>query len=270
MYEMATETQLTKPKGQNFDLSYEEARRDEPITGGKFLFYIGLMILWVFCLMVGEGRAGVVVSEAEVHAAVTEFVQDRLADISGEIEVTVRRRGDLAVEGVGAVALRVRQDRMRSQARSIPLVLEVMRGPAMVREYRLVADVRYFDDVVVAARSIMRGERVGEEAVIIERRDVTMILGKYFSTIEQLEGMQAKMRIGFGRPLNSFYLERRPLVERGDMVRIEAKVGGIVAVTMGLAKDKGAQGDNIVVMNTTSREKLLAEVIGPGKVRVLF
>ncbi|MGA1196597.1 MAG: flagellar basal body P-ring formation chaperone FlgA, partial [Candidatus Latescibacterota bacterium] len=174
------------------------------------------------------------------------------------------------IDGVGAVRLRVRQDRLRSQARSIPVVLEVMRGPALVREYQMMADVRYLDDVVVAMRSIERGELIDEGSVTIERCDVTMLLGKYFSSMEQLEGLQAKMRIGLGRPLNMHYLEQRPLVERGDMVRIEAKVGGIVAVTMGLAKDKGAEGDHIVVMNTTSREKLLAEVIGPGKVRVLF
>ncbi|MBT4139545.1 MAG: flagellar basal body P-ring formation protein FlgA [Candidatus Latescibacteria bacterium] len=267
---MISETQLHSSTWQKEPLADEDTRRDEPLTGSKVLFYIGLMILWVLCLMIGEGRADVVVSESEVHAAVTEYVQDRLTDVSSDIEVTVRRRGELLIDGVGAVRLRVRQDRFRSQARSIPLVLEVMRGPALVREYRLVADVRYFDDVVVAARSIVRGERVGEEAVMIERRDVTMILGKYYSSIDELEGLQAKMRIGFGRPLSMHYLEKRPLVERGDMVRIEAKVGGIVAVTMGLAKDKGAKGDHVIVVNTSSREKLLAEVIGPGKVRVLF
>ena len=267
---MTTETLTTETKWQGYDLSREDKRRETPLTTGKVLMYIGLMILWVLCLMVGEGQADVVVSESEIHAAVTEYVQDRLVDFAGEVEVTVRRRGELVIAGVGAVKLRLRQDRLRSQARSIPLVLEVMRGPAMVREYRLVADIRYYDDVVVAARSIERGESLGKEAVLVERRDVTMMLGKYFTNVAQLDGKQAKMRIGFGRPLNTYYVEERPLIERGDMVRIEAKVGGIVAVTMGLAKDKGAEGDHIIVMNASSREKLLAEVIGPGKVRVLF
>lgn len=267
---MTAKTLTTDAKWQGCDLSREDIRRETPLTTGKVLMYIGLMILWVLCLMVGEGQADVVVSESEIHAAVTDYVQDRLVDFAGDVEVTVRRRGELVIAGVGAVKLRLRQDRLRSQARSIPLVLEVMRGPAMVREYRLVADIRYYDDVVAAARAIDRGESLSAEALLVERRDVTMLLGRYFSKIAQLEGMQAKMRIGFGRPLNTHYVEERPLVERGDMVRIEAKVGGIVAVTMGLAKDKGAAGDLIMVMNASSREKLLAEVIGPGKVRVLF
>lgn len=253
-----------------YDLLEKPTKSNKSMSSGKVLFYIGLMILWVLCLMVGEGRADVVVTQQEIYAVVTDFVQGRLADFPGEVEVTVRRRGDLNIDGVGAVRLRVRQDRLRSNARSLPLVLEVMRGPVLVQEHRMVADVRYFDEVVVALNPIMRGDVIDAGSVIVERRDVTMLLGKYFSNLDQLEGMQAKMRIGMGRPINTHYIEERPLVERGDMVRIEAKVGGIVAVTMGLAKDKGAEGDHIVVMNTTSREKLLAEVIGPGKVRVLF
>lgn len=267
---MTSEVVMTEHKTYVNDLSHNRQAKDASMSSGKVLFYIGLMILWVLCLMVGEGRADVVVSEAEIHAAVTDYVQDRLSDFAGEIDVTVRRHGDLQIEGVGAVRLRVRQDRFRSQARSIPVVLEVMRGPAMIREYRLMADVRYFDDVAVAMQSIDRGESLTASVLTVEKRDVTTVLGKYYSSVEQLEGMQAKMRIGMGRPINPHYVEERPLVERGDMVRIEAKVGGIVAVTMGLARDKGAEGDHIVVMNTTSREKLLAEVIGPGKVRVLF
>ena len=236
----------------------------------KTLLYIGLMILWALCLMVGEGRADVMVSEAEIHAAVTAYAHERLADFRGEIDVTVRRRGDLHIEGVGAVRLRVRPDRIRSNARSLPVVLEVKRGPVVVREYHLIADVRYFADVVVAVRSIDRGEPIGEDAVTTERRDVSMILGKYFPDIDQLDGMRAKMRIGLGRPLSTRYVEVTPLVERGDMVRIQAKVGGIMATTQGIARDSGAKGERIVVQNANSREKLLAEVVAPGKVRVVF
>ncbi len=236
----------------------------------SILFYIGLMIFLVLCLMVGQSRADVVVSEAEIHAAVTGYVHDVVSDFAGETVVKVLRQGDLHIAGVGAVTLRVRQDRLRSQARSIPVVLEVVRGPVVIREYQLIAEVQYFDDVVVANRAIERGETIAESAVVIERRDVTMLLGKYYARFDQVDAMQAKMRIGMGRPLSSNYLEAVPLVERGDMVRILAQVGGITATITGIARDSGSKGDHIVVQNAESREKLLVEVIGPGKVRVVF
>jgi len=182
----------------------------------------------------------------------------------------VRRRGDLHLAGVGAVQLRVRPDRMSSNARSLPVVLEILRGPAVVGTHHIVADMQYFDDVVVAARSIDRGESLSEDAVVVERREVTMMLGKYFSSLAQTNGMRARMRIGLGRPLSGHFVEAIPLVERGDMVRIRASIGGIVATTTGIARDSGAKGDRIVVQNATSREMLQAEVVGPGTVQVVF
>ena len=78
------------------------------------------------------------------------------------------------------------------------------------------------------------------------------------------------MRIGFGRLIGERYTERIPAVNRGEMVRIRVDVGGVKATTMGIAKATGAVGDHIVVQNTSSREKLLVRIIGPGTVQVMF
>ena len=236
----------------------------------KTWLYAFLMILWALCLIAGESYANVMVSQAEIHAAVTSYVEDMLSDFDGEVDVTIRHKGDLRVEGVGAVKLRVRPDRFRSHARSLPVVLEVVRGPVVIREYSMIAQVRYFDDVVISTRPIERGEPISEDAITTERREVTTILGRYISQVSELENCRAKMKIGLGRPLSFRYLETTPVVERGDMVRIRAKIGGIVATAVGIARESGAKGDRIVVQNTSSREKLMAEVVAPGTVQIVF
>ena len=236
----------------------------------RTLFYILLMILWTLCLAVGDGRADVVVSEARIHTAVTDYVRQMLTDFPGELAISVRRIGDLQVAGTGAVDLLVRPSSGRSHARSVPVVLELRRGPVVVREYPVIADVRYFDQVLVAARPIRRSEALTEAVVMAERREVTTMLGRYLSDPVEVQGMQAKMRIGVGRPVQARFVERIPVVNRGDRVRIRAQIGGITAVTVGIAREGGAAGDQIVVQNASSREKLLAEVVAPGLVRVLF
>ncbi len=235
----------------------------------RALIYVVLMILWMFCLMLTDGEAEVVVSKEEIHAVVTEYVGEVLSDFEGEIEVSVRRQGDLKLKGTGAVALHVRPSQGRSSARSFPVTLEVRRGPVVIREYLMSANVRYFDQVVVASRPILRGEPV-LEAVRVERREVTTRLGRYVREASELEGMRARTRIGTGRPIDTRYVERIPAVERKDRVRIQANVGGIRAVTVGVAKESGAIGDRIVVENIDSREKLLVEVLAPGVVQVVF
>lgn len=47
-------------------------------------------------------------------------------------------------------------------------------------------------------------------------------------------------------------------------------MGGVRAVVPGTADESGAVGDRITVRNLGSRERLLAEIVAPGVVRVVF
>jgi flagella basal body P-ring formation protein FlgA len=148
-------------------------------------------------------------------------------------------------------------------------VLEILRGPVVVREYLLSAGVRYFDQMLVAVRPIQRGEPVAE-GVGLERREVTTRLGRYMTDLSELEGMRAKTRIGAGRPIDMRNVEPIPAVERKDRVSIRVNVGTIRASIEGVATESGVIGDRIVVQNVSSREKLLAEIVAPGVVQVIF
>ncbi len=232
--------------------------------------YTFLMILWGGLLTAGEGIADVTLSELEVHNAVKEYVVDLLHQFDGDVEVTVRRRGSISIRGTGQISLNVVASSRRNNDRMIPVILEVMRGPVVVETFPIVANVKYFAQVLVAARPIQRGEPIESEALSIERRPVTTILGRYLSNPADLKGKRAKMRIPFGRHIDPRFLEPIPDVNRGDHVLIEVRVGGIRASADGVASQNGVIGDKIVVQNSSSGEKLLAEIVEPGRVRVAF
>ena len=232
--------------------------------------YTLLMILWGGLLTIGEGIADVTISEQDVHTAVQEYVADLLTNFSGDVEVTVRRRGPIAISGAGKVTLKVVPSGRRTNGRMIPVVLQVRRGTVIVESIRIVANVASYDHVLVASRPIQRGETLESEAFSIEHRPVTTILGRYVYDPAQLDGKRAKMRIPFGRHIDPRFVETIPDISRGDRVMIEVNVGGIHASADGVASQSGVVGDKIVVHNSSSREKLLAEVIEPGRVRVAF
>ena len=140
--------------------------------------YMLLMFLCVGLIIVGEGIADVTVSEKDVHTTVRDYVTDMLADFEGDIEVDVRRRGPIAISGIGQVELNVVPSSRRSNGRMIPVLLEVTRGPVVVETFPIVANVKYYDHVLVASRPIQRGEQLASEAFSIERRPVTTILGR--------------------------------------------------------------------------------------------
>ncbi len=233
----------------------------------KSFVYSTLVAIWVALLCLGEGIADVAVSESQVQEAVESYVNDFL-DFSGDLEITARRRGPVMVSGTGSVSVQVVPSSRRVSARAIPVLVEFVRGPVVVETIPVVATVRYFEQVLVAARPIQRGERLESEAVNLERREVTAHLDRYFTNTDDLEGKRVKTRIGFGRTIEPRYIEAIPTVSKGDLVRIEVRLSGVTASVEGIASESGVTGDVIVVKNAASRQKLMAEVIGPGRVRV--
>jgi|GEM_PF-1719118 flagella basal body P-ring formation protein FlgA len=236
----------------------------------KTMLYFGLMVLWMLCLVVADGEATVVVSREEIHNTVTEYVHDLLSDFGGEIEVSVRQFTDLKVEGTGAVDIVAKPTTRRASARSIPVMLEIRRGPVVIQDLLLSASVKYYDEVAVAAKTIQRGDPLELTTVVMESREVTTRLGRYIADPAELSGHRAKTRIVIGRQIDRRLVELMPAVERKDRVQIQVNVRGVRASISGRAMESGVVGDHIVVQNTASQEKMIAEIVAPGVVEVYY
>jgi flagella basal body P-ring formation protein FlgA len=59
-----------------------------------------------------------------------------------------------------------------------------------------------------------------------------------------------------------------PLVERGAVVTVQARVAGVRVTTSGKALDEGAAGATISVELADTKQRVLAQVTGPQKVEV--
>jgi len=87
-------------------------------------------------------------------------------------------------------------------------------------------------------------------------------------SVEQIVGMELKRPVPAGQPLQLADLTRPALVQRGAIVQIQLTAGGLSVSGQAVAIDAGAVGDQVRVQNINSRALLMAEVIGPGQVRV--
>jgi flagella basal body P-ring formation protein FlgA len=85
-----------------------------------------------------------------------------------------------------------------------------------------------------------------------------------------LSGHRAKTRIVIGRQIDRRLVELMPAVERKDRVQIQVNVRGVRASISGRAMESGVVGDHIVVQNTASQEKMIAEIVAPGVVEVYY
>lgn len=88
-------------------------------------------------------------------------------------------------------------------------------------------------------------------------------------SLEQVVGMELRRPVAAGQPIALTDLIRPPLVKRGTTVRIELSASGLSITGQAVALDAGAEGEKIRVQNLTSKAFLVAEVTGPGQVRVM-
>ena len=59
-------------------------------------------------------------------------------------------------------------------------------------------------------------------------------------------------------------------VTRGDRVLIVAQSPWFRVTTKGVARDNGARGEDVRVLNLSSKKEVVGKVVGPQTVRVAF
>ncbi len=120
-----------------------------------------------------------------------------------------------------------------------------------VRQGRAWARVEVFRSrpVVVVRRDVERGEVLGPDDV--EVRAGRPVRGA-LTDPDRAVGKRARRSLRAGAPLAASDLETVPVVSRGDLVRLVARVGGVTASTLGRALEPAGLGERIRVENLTS------------------
>ena len=81
-------------------------------------------------------------------------------------------------------------------------------------------------------------------------------------------GLAARHALRPGQPLAAADLMKPEIVARNDTVTIVYRVPGIMLTLRGQAKDAGALGDTIGVLNIESKRVVQAVVSGPDRVTI--
>lgn len=158
----------------------------------------------------------------------------------------------------------------RQRGRSLAFSIEFIQNDKIIRRLHGSARVELKADVVVAETEIARGSLLRAEMLSIEKRVVPLGPLTLCTDIAQVTGKAAKRRIAAGREINKGYIAIPPDVMAGEVVMIKAENEKIKVTAKGIARQDGAIGDVIQVLNSRSNRKLQAMVIGRSKVQVLF
>ncbi|MGL4860764.1 MAG: flagellar basal body P-ring formation chaperone FlgA, partial [Enterobacteriaceae bacterium] len=123
--------------------------------------------------------------------------------------------------------------------------------------------------VVVAKRTLQRGEKLAANDIELKKRNITSLHNGYITDPDDVMGLSVKKRIRDMQPISLSQLDQPMLVDRGQQVTILAGQDGIEIKTLGEAMKKGRKGDLIKVRNLSSGKVVTATVVDLGVVRVM-
>ena len=126
-------------------------------------------------------------------------------------------------------------------------------------------DIARARPVLVLTRALRRGDVIAPDDV--EVRSGQGASGGH-SDPSQVVGKQLVRPLRSGSPLGPRDLKSVPLVARGDLVRIVARVGGVVASTVGKSMETGGVGDLVRVENLQSGRLLTGTLQEGGVVEI--
>ena len=123
-------------------------------------------------------------------------------------------------------------------------------------------------DAAVLTRSVVRGEVLRANDVVIERKPKRELTGDNIADAGVAVGMAVRQPIRGGQILRRADLMKPELVSRNEQITLIFQAPGLSLTVRGTATEAGSEGDVVSVINTQSKRQLQGVVTGPGQVTV--
>ena len=124
--------------------------------------------------------------------------------------------------------------------------------------------------VLLAKRDLVRGEPVQSSDFSTRLVDCKSLRQEVMSHLPDGMIYQLTCNLRTGQPLPSKRLQPYRLIKRGELVQVVLQQGGVRVSTRGIAMGNGTLKEIITVKNPTSRKFFQAQVVGSGKVVVVY
>ncbi len=126
------------------------------------------------------------------------------------------------------------------------------------------ARIETYDFVLVAARSLSRGDRLSSGNVRLEKRALsTLTSGAYFSP-DDVRGYVAKASIFQGQVITDRKVTAPVLVKRNQSIVVETTIGSLTIQSRAKAMNSGAAGETVVCQSLSSKEEFTGVLQSDG------
>ncbi|HZS49140.1 MAG TPA: flagellar basal body P-ring formation chaperone FlgA [Blastocatellia bacterium] len=215
-------------------------------------------------------RAGQTVPAEQIQKSVESFVRERFAWATAEVTLQFPTQQEDVQVPRGQLMIRPSVPGVATPADRLFVNVSLEVDGHVAKYLSVEVNVEAVATVAVIAHNVERGDAVTVDDVRFERRQVGADMRRYFTSGRDLVGKQAAVSLQEGAVLQTSMLNDRMLIKRGDPVRIIAKAGALEIFATGEAKGGGRLGDRIDVINRSSGQIVVGEIIADKTVRVTF
>lgn len=224
---------------------------------------------WLVPAEITVRRAAQEIDPEWVQAVVEEYLSETEPYKSGSFQLMNLRTNTLPLLPTGELGYKIMPQAMMSPTQ-LGLTLYVTVDNVEEARIRVSGQVDLVVKAVVADRHLEKDHVLEPGDLRLARINLSHLPEGSMTDLKQAEGMSLRRRMTPGQPILSRDLSKVDVVNRGEMVTILAISGSLKVTSSGVARQSGAVGETITVVNSRSQKSILATVIAPNTVQVHF
>ena len=240
-------------------------------TAAAFGRAVVLAAAFAIALLLAAGVHAESASVERVRADLERFIGEHVDAEPSAVELPELRGFDYDVSGVpGALRTELSTRSAMPFRGRVAITVALYVGDQLVKRAVVSPYVRLSDRIVVTARALKKGDVVTANDLAYSDRDRAESPGDAVRDLAALVGLRSKRALAGDQLLREGDFEPVPIVERGDRVMLVLQSGALLIQVTGQAKERGATGDWIRVVNLDSKRELTGRVDREGRVHVPF
>ena len=230
---------------------------------------------WLATMAVMPGAAVSARAESpaieRVRADLERFVDERIEDPSASVEIPPLRAFDFDLSRMPGEIRTELSSRSATPFRGrVSITVALYAGEVLVKRAVVSPYVEIADRVLVAKRTLARGHVLREDDLVHSSRDRADSPPDAVRDASLIVGLRTKRGIPGNQLVRIGDFEAVPVVERGDRVTLVLIDGPLMIQAAGLARETGASGEWIRVVNLDSKRELTGRIDREGRVHVAF
>ena len=215
-------------------------------------------------------RRSIEVPAETVRQAVRSYISSQSPWTAGQVKIRKIRMSHPVHLPPGEMRIQVQAPKHTDWLGAIPFSVKFWVKGQLVSKLTVPATIEVWSDVLMAAKPLGRGQPVTPDCIKIVRMNLSRAPANAILSKEQALGRRVNRSIAANSILRDDQIEIPPAVRRGDLVQVVAQSADMKISIKGVAKQDGARGDVIRVVNTRSKRIIYAQVLDNQTVQVDF